>query len=425
MSFENTQNINQYVAYRQYVESHHFFYKGIDLVSPMVIDVAGFYLENDSRKWRTIIDLLTRQFQPAPLFEAFNKYKTVMTFEMLKRKDHEQLMRMLTSSIDDSTLVLLPLSRSWLINPLRLLKCLVFFKREKQFSLRQRLFLAAKMYWFSNLIYQLDAVFKDISLVGKNYIPFCAHESLLSYYFKQKGATTFAIQHGMFGHYKFFIPRDVVNGDLMHVDKILTISQYQKDDLIRDWNIPEEKIYVAGNIKYASPHPMRHTPIKKCLILGGIASYDKYLMELLQLLDVCAEKTGMKFELRPHPFSRILSYKEVSELHHIGIADTKKIITEVFSTNDYEAVIAMNTFSYYEALYFGLYTFRYANGENVVFAGMDDHFTSIEEFITLKQKYEKESTLFEDQREKVLRFEMGVGINQYNQLVNEHSVCYQ
>lgn len=426
MSFESANNYSRFQLYKQYMRTHQYIYKGIDMLLPISIDIAGFYLENQKRTIRSIGDLLTRRFHPEELCNAFEHYKTVITFDMLKRKDHEQLMEKISESIDDALLVRLPVCHSPIFNVFQWIYGICWFIKQRDFTFNQCLFLSAKLLWYKRVVDTLNETMGDVDLHGKNFIPFCAYESILLHYFKAKGATTFALFHGMNGHYQFFIPRDAQNGELGYVDKILAISEYQKKMLIQDWNMDEEKIFIVGNAKYGKSPYVPKGKISNCIILGGIATYDPYLFQLLQLIDKCAERTNIHFKLRPHPFSRILQNYPVDHLSHISVNKEKKTLQEMMVQGEYDAAIILNSFSYYEALWYGLYTFRYKEGENMAFAGIDDYFSTEEDFLNLVKRYEAfTDTNYLSTREKVLSLEMGAGINNYNDIINEFTLCDQ
>lgn len=422
MSFESAHNYLDYQRYKDIKRRLHIYYHQINMVDACAIDMIDALVVHNKPDWYHVCCALLQRIRIAPLREAFEKHKNVITYGVLHRPDHEALSHSIASSVDDCQWVKL----EYIYRPYKSLSRFLKFLCEVRFlpvSLVNRAYIAAKMAGYSCVIDDLETNFRDFCISGKHYIPFCApinHEALMTLYFKTKGVKTFCTFHGNFGRYINQIANDVVNGENIHTDRILVFGETQKMDLIRDFDIEPSLISVAGNPKYVyQPISLKHT-YSSCLILGGIGLYDKELRELLLVVDDVAKHSHISFALKPHPLSNIQNNDIWKEISHVQLVDKDQTIQSLFQSDEYDFAITHNTFSYYECFIAGLKAFRWAKHENLDFEGLDDRFVSGEQLLMKVKKASKTpNEILSEEAEILLKRVLGYGINKYNQYINE------
>ncbi len=422
MSFESAHNYSDYQQYRAVKQQLHIYYRGINMVDACAIDLIDAMVVHTKADWYHVGCELFRRIRVKPLREAFEKHKNVFTYGVLRRKDHEALSHAIANSVDDSKWVNL----EYVYKPYKSLsRFLRFWKHARSLPIPvlNRAFLAARMAGYSCVIDDLENSFEHCNLANKQYIPFCApayHEALLTLYFNAKGLRTYCTFHGIFGRYIKQIANDVVNGENINSRYILAFGDTQRQDLIRDFNVDAEKIYVVGNPKYPyHPISLKNT-YTSCLILGGIGLYDKDLRELLYVVEDIAKRSNISFALKPHPLSNIQNDEVWKKVTHVRLIDKTQTIQSLFASNEYNFAITHNTSSYYECFIAGLKPFRWAKDENINFEGLDDKFNNSSQLI---EKLEKASTtpneILSQEAEILLKRVLGYGINKYNQYINE------
>lgn len=422
MSFESAHNYSDYQRYLDIKRRLHINYHKINMVDACAIDLIDALVVHSKSDCYHVCCALLQRICIAPLREAFEKHKNVFTYGVLRRSDHEALSHAMAESVDDSQWVRIEYTYRPYKSISRFLR-FWFAVRSLPVSLVSRAYIAAKMAGYSCVIDDLETNFRDFSLAGKHYIPFCApinHEALMTLYFKTKGAKTYCTFHGNFGRYVGQIANDVVNGENIHTDRVLVFGETQKNDLIRDFAIDPQKISVAGNPKY----PYRPISLKgsytSCLILGGIGLYDEDLRELLLVVEAVAKQTDITFALKPHPLSHIQNDDVWKEISHVRLLDKAQTIQTLFQSDEYDFAITHNTSSYYECFIAGLKVFRWAKNENLDFEGLDDRFVNGEQLLEkIKKASETSNEILSQEAETLLKNVLGYGLNKYNQYINE------
>ena len=270
--------------------------------------------------------------------------------------------------------------------------------------------MAAKLCFCKRTIDNLNCVFGSIDLSGKHFLPLLGqayHEAILLHFFKQKGVSTYAMFHGIIGRYKRTIPLDVVLGENIVADKVLALSESQRQILIEEFGIDPSIVYVVKK------------EIKRCIVLGGVSVYDDALLQLLQLLETCSGKIGIKCFFRPHPTSKVIFNPAYKVMRGIQLLDSKKTLMEILSSGEFDMAITCNTTAYYECMYYGVIPLRWARDENHKWKGLDDRFYDEASFFEKVREIRMSDPIqYCGQMKEVLVSELGVGINNYNQVVN-------
>lgn len=423
MSFESAHNYLDYQRYRDIKRNLRIHYRDINMVDACAIDFIDVFVVHSKTDWYHVGCALLQRIRIEPLKKAFEKNKNVFSYGVQHRKDHEALSHAIACSVDDSQWVNL----EYVYKPYKsLCRFLRFWKnvRSLPISFLKRAFLAARMAGYSCVIDDLDRHFKNFNIVGKNYIPFCApayHEALMTLYFNTKGVRTYCTFHGIFGRYIKQIANDVVNGENIHSKYILAFGETQRQDLIRDFNVDAEKIYVVGNPKYPYHPIFLKNTYTSCLILGGIGLYDKDLRELLYVVEDIAKRSNITFALKPHPLSNIQNDEVWKVVTHIRLIDMTQTIQSLFQSDEYDFAITHNTSSYYECFISGLKPFRWAKDENIDFEGLDDRFVNGEQLLEkIKKASKAPNAVLSQKAEVLLKNVLGYGLNRYNQYINEY-----
>jgi hypothetical protein len=421
-TFQVARNYTDYLLYKDIKRDLDIHYKGINMVDVCAVDLINAIVLRQNETWYHVGCTLIQRVNLQPLLHAFVHYKNIFSFEAVGRKDHEELSHAIAESVEESAWVRI----EYIYRPDKIVSRGLYFwwkVRNLPTSFVNKAYLAARMAGYSCVVDQLMETFQNVSLEGKNYIPFCSpiyHEALFTLFFRQRGVKTYCTFHGMFGRYMHQITNDVVNGENIHTDRVLTFGETPRYDLIHDFGVDPDKISVAGNPKY-SYHPiLLKNTYTSCLILGGTGSYDKELRELLLTVEEIAKHSKISFALKPHPRSNIQNDNVWKQLAHIRIIEKDQTIQSLFESNGYDFAITHNTTSYYECFIYGLKPFRWATNENLNFDGLDDRFVNEEQLLEKIEKASKTSTeILSQEVEILLKNVLGYGVNRYNQYINE------
>lgn len=427
MSFESTSNFDLYQKYLLFKSNNRYVYKGIDLIKCLSVDLLEVFVAGNKKTIKDIADSLCRRLRVGALVETVLDKDVIITCDLPKRVDHVSMVRTLSNKLLPYSCVyilrykflpyfnILQLFRAWLY----LYKTIS--KAEFKYSTKKYLYIAAKIVYYIRLTDMLHKAFDSIELSKKKYIPLNSTaytESLLTLFFKQSGMSTYHIFHGIFGRYQHFIPNDVVNGENIHTDVILSFSDGQKRDLCQDFQVDSRKVYVAGNLKYKANAIKVVPKNNKWIILGGIGLYDEYLLRLFPIVKLFARETGAVFYLKLHPLSNIQISQIKDMMEEIVFIDKSLSLHDILESGNFSCAIIHNTSSYYECMYNGIKPFRWAVGANIDYCGMDDTFSSLDELLSKYNDY-KSIPGYELQKmfTNVLRDEFGIGIDRYRELI--------
>ena len=422
MAFEQTENFQQYRRYKTLKNEFLYCYKGIDLIKVISIDLVEIIVCGEKKTIRHIGDALFRRLNTNILVEAFNQNKTVFSHDYPKRKDHVELATLVQQEVENSELVFLNYHFKYWFNLFLFVRnFFIVAKQIKGVSLRNKLYLAARLVYYRRMTDDLNNAFQNIDLQRKIYVPFSSsayNEALLTLFFYQKGVKTFHLFHGFFGRYQQEIPKDIIAGENIFTDTILAFSETQRNDLISDFGVDADTIFVAGHPKYPEKKISIDTTFKSCIILGGIKFYDEHLEVLLKLLDGIAEELRMRFYLKPHPHSDIVNSSTFKNCKNIVLLDKTETLKHLFSSGKYDCAITHNTSSYCDCMYYNIVPLRWKVGENMNFEGFEDKFYDEESLKTLIEKYRQMNK--EDLNNMItalLKNSYGIGINNYKELI--------
>lgn len=421
MSFESAINYNTYHKYVNLKNKLRYDYKGINLAIVCAIDFIEIFIDNRKITFRKLAEILFKRLKLRQIKRSFCNYDYIFTSDVPGRKDHEQLILNIQNDIQNSSYTKLEYYFIPCFNPIRFYNFLKYLRKEEDIRhifLTQQFYLAAKFTFYARLIDKLEYTFDKIDLIGKHYIPLNSSaytESALTMYFNNKKVNTFHIFHGFFGNYEKKIANDVVNGDNITADRILAMSEKQKEDLERDFFLDKDRISITGHPKYKGLPAKPKLTFKNCLILNGISTYDESFMSLLPILEEISEETDITFSIKPHPLSMISKRYDFSH-SKIKIIDKSLGIKDLLSSTKYDFAITHNTSSYYECLYYGLIAFRWDIGTNMQFAGLDDKFANKNELLTKIEAfkfYVDNTDKLHNDIKKLLEYNIGIGINNY------------
>jgi hypothetical protein len=427
MSFEQTINYKKFQCYQEIKNSFGFHYQGIDLGKVLASDLFGLIVFDSTAKLRDYYFWPFLRLDVSKFIIAFKLKDVVFSTLYNSRKDHKELLEKIQGSTSNSCSVeITPHKKKFLISPkVFLLNYYKVFKNKKLSILgfKNRLMIFSRAIYYCHQIEELNNRFRGINLSQKKYIPFISSvgiEALLTLFFNQKGVETFHIFHGIFGRYKHRIANDIINGENICAKKILAFSESIKLDLIRDFNLNSERIFIAGNPKYPCKNINVNTRFRKCIVLNGFGFYDNDFIHLIKLLNKVSIETGMQFDIKPHPNSDILLNHVVKECKSINFLSKTRTLSEIFETTEYDFAITFNTVTYYECMYYNLISFRYNTNENIDFIGLSDKFSNYQDlFKTIDYFKSINIDKINIMITQLLREVLGMGINNYDNIINK------
>lgn len=418
-TWKNTDNYAQYVQYLEIRDTWKEYYRGINVIDALAIEIVNLYVINQKPTWYHVGCELFKRLDTKILKHAFSQAKTICTFNASKRQDHRQLSHLIQSSIEDSVWVELKYTYS----PFGVFFAFIraFFQLNKHIHLSyvQRCYLAACIAAYKKNIDVLSCEFRNANLEGHKLIPFSAttyYEALITLFFQTKGVETYTTFHGILGHYRQHITNDVVTGLNILSQYALVFSEEQKSDLITHFGIAPEKIQIAGNPKYPYRDIKYGRIGKKCLILSGVSYYDNDIRQLLPIVEAIGDELRVEFFIKPHP-SSLLSDEDISHYRNIHMIDKTNTIHQLLSSGEYKIAITHNTTAYYECMYYGVRPLRWGLNENLDFKTLDDKFTTYEEL--KKAILSDDDAKYLQEAQQLLVEVLGIGINRYNEIINK------
>ena len=421
-AFEQIENFEQYQRYKSIKNQFSYCYKGIDLIKAIALDLLGIIVCGEKRTIRHIGYNLLRRLDTDNLITAFKRNKAVFSHDYPDRKDHVELATLIQQEIENAELVFLKYHFKYWFNPILFIKnFFIVAKQIKGISLFNKLYLAARLVYFSRMTDALSKAFQNVNLQDKIYVPFssCAYnETLLTLFFNQKSVKTFHIFHGFYGKFRQKISTDIIARENILANTILAFSETLKNDLITDFGIDAARIFVAGHPKYPEKKISTHPTFKSCIILSGMKIYDEYLEALLILLNEISCELQIQFYLKPHPHSDIINSSVLKKCKNIFLLDKTETLKHIFSSGKYDCAITHNTSSYFDSMYYNIIPLRWGIEENMDFEGFDDKFYDMESFKKLIVKYQQmDKEELNNKISSLLKKSCGVGINKYKELI--------
>jgi hypothetical protein len=383
MTFEHTENFKQYQQYLELKQCFKLYHKDVDMIKACSLELLSVVALNYNATWRKIGDSLTRKLKIENLQQAFQKYNTVFSIDEYcyrKRKDHLSLMQEIQKTVDISTLIVLSHKRKFFFHFFHFFKYYQLISKQhllKKLSFKNKCFIAATFLYCRKTVDLLQKIDSTIDYPTKNYIPLNSSteaEAILTCFFRNKGASTFHIFHGIFGRYKRRIYTDIIAGENIIAEYSLPFGETLKQYLIQDFNLDEAKIFIAGNPKYPSKSIHLKNTFKNCIVLGGISLFDDDIAEIIPFLDEIAQYGKIKFYLKPHPNSLIMNTKSVKKAKHIKFIDKFIPLKDLFDSGMFDCAIIHNTFSYYECMYYNVFPLRWGKNEYNDFESFNDRF---------------------------------------------------
>lgn len=289
-------------------------------------------------------------------------------------------------------------------------------------SFKQRAYLASYLIYNLNVSNALHKAFKNVDVNNKGYIPFNSAyniEALFVQFFKLRGCNTYHVSHGLsYVQYKLDLAYDIVNGENITAQKVLVWGNSSKSDLIENYQVEDDRIFVAGNPLYADREINVNQHFKKCVVFLGRSVYDEYNVKLLTILGNVKRQTGIDFYIKAHPLSNILLFTEYCNNYKLSLLAKEDSIQSLLSSGFYDFAIAFNTTSYYQAMYYNLVCLRFGQCENEQYLGLDDKFFDELTLIDAIEKFKQMNVAeINKQIANLLHYCLGMGINNYSKII--------
>lgn len=429
MSFENTKNYSDFLRYKSLKEEFVFTYKGINVTRGAAFTILNIIMFGKKTSLSNLWFALKKQFlriDAYRILNTLNEGKTVIT-EIAGRSDYNELLSLIAASLKRSEIIpLYPHKRVLYCNLSSLCRSLwvtLFSKSLQGFNLSNRVEVGLELSYYCNQIDILSKVRQRIGPINihARYIPLnsaVGEEAIITLFLNSIDIPTFHIFHGIFGRYKINIANDVINGENITAQKILPFSQVMKEDLVRDFSISLDRVFIAGNPKYPLKSISITEQFKKCIVLNGFAYYDQDFLKLLTFLDRIALELSIEIHIKPHPASKILTYLGENEFENLNWITERITISELMRQRQFDFAITFNTVTYYECMYFDLIAFRYRCGENIDFIGLDDKFSDHRTFLCQLNHFKAlDNKLLNKNIQSLLVDVLGMGINNYSAIV--------
>jgi hypothetical protein len=193
-----------------------------------------------------------------------------------------------------------------------------------------------------------------------------------------------------------------------------------KRDLLENYpeSVREKEIIVAGNPKY----PMKRISFRKsfchAIVFLGREVYHESNIKLIELLALVASNCSIKFSIKLHPFSNKLDYEQITNKYGMLILPSDEIVLNLLTQEGFDFAVCFNTTVYYEAMYNDLLCFRYADGENENYLGLQDRFSNEKELTELIENIKNtNSNSLQEKAEALLVATVGMGINEYQKIL--------
>jgi hypothetical protein len=419
MDLYNLKNYEKYYEYLRLKNSFNIKYKDVPIKNFLAWDLINIAFNDNLGFDKNMLYLPFMRLNIKNIHNNYLNFKTIF-FQSVERKDHIDLVNEISKNLNDSIIIkLFPHKRSIKFPILLFFKSLFIICKNSSIK---KYHTSIKLY----LVFKLTYYLLQLKLLNKYNYPNVDEkkiitvnssvgiDSLITLFFKAKNINTYHIFHGIFGRYKKMIVTDIINGENITAKYILAFSNVQRNDMIIDFNINPESIFVLGNAKYPFKQLKFNNNFKKCLILTGTIYYDVQSLELIQILNTFGPNSNLSFYFKPHPSSKILKNNKLNTYKNICVLNNNTTLKELLNTNQFDFAITSNTFSYYETLYYDLITFRYSKDENIDFIGLKDKFYDQNSLMNLIKEFSTMNLLdYSREVERLLIEVLGMGINNF------------
>ena len=355
---------------------------------------------------------------------TFSAPNTILsTFGRQNRRDHKEVYDFVTSQLGDAVAYndLNQLQSTKCIRPWTMVKVMTgsmwALRNCEELSFREKWSLSLVACIYCNSLLDLE----KLSLQGiKKYLSMYhvdQLENMITQYMKLKGIPTYSLCEGVYLVDKENLTLDSVNYTNFETEHLLVWGQYVIDAFIKE-GIPQEKMIVGGYPHPVTLRPMRQqNALQSCFVMLARRDFMEADMRLLHLLSLYSDR--YHFCLKPHPNSDIDTIQDYAKAHNMEMVPQTMTINECMEDGRFDFAIAVNTTAYYEALMRGVPCLRYDDGSYVLFPGGADDFRTAEQ---LEQRIQYIATnlkngQYQKDVDKMLRYVMGVGINEYKKVL--------
>lgn len=369
---------------------------------------------------------LVKSFKMMPLSKlTFDKNcNTILsTFGRQNRKDHKEVYDYVLQILGKraSTNDLNTIQDEYCFHPSNYIKATygVFqsTKKIKWLSFLDRVILVLGAVYYQNCIQNLEklnlnGIKKYLCMYNSNHI-----ENLITQFMKLNGIPTYSLCEGLYFVEKKSVIIDSINYLHLETDHLITWGQSVIDEFV-SVGVPKNRMVVGGYPHHVNISQFkRNTKLKRGLILLARYSYDSSNVALLNILSKYLDIYAIS--LKCHPNSDINKYSLFAEEHGMNIIGRDSTINNCLNNIDFDFAIAVNTTAYYESLMRGLPCMRYADGSFTLTPGYDDSFSNDKEFIKRIKEIEilMATDEYQNRVNKVLEYTMGIGINNYNNIL--------
>lgn len=286
-----------------------------------------------------------------------------------------------------------------------------------ELSLLEKIALSTVACYYCNTLSELQKM--DFSRVKKYVceIDVNRFENLLTQYMNQQSIPTFTMEEGLFYVFKGNIPIDSVHYELLTSNYLLCWGQYVTDEY-KSFGIKEERLKLAGYPRKVEKYHFRNDnhSFKRCVVLLARKQFDEANFKLLKIL---GEISGeYNFHLKLHPSCDFQKYKVFADNHNMIMVEKAKTINDCLNPEAFDWAIAVNTTAYYESLMKGVPCFRFEDDIYQLPYGYEDKFETVGQLSfmidTLKSK---DIDIYQKEIDAMLEYTMGIGINNYKEII--------
>jgi hypothetical protein len=414
--------------YKNYLflkEKLNFIYKGVYYNKILSHDIGRTVFNNSlPHLFKEICINLFFSLDISPIIKSLENNSKILIYSV-DRSDYKfQVDKTIEELTSTEVILLAKLKKKFAFNPLKAITSflLVYRLLKKHENIINILFLSSKLVFYKSIHNQLHSAFKKKPQQKISVILFNSAyniENLICQFFSLNDCSTFSLSHSFFVPYKKFTPIDIINGENIVSDKILVWGSSSIKDLEDNFNVPKEKIIVAGNPKYLQKKIDIKQSFSKCLVLLGRMIYHESNLQIIEIIkQIIDEDPNIRFDLKLHLSLDTEFYKEICHGTNITILEGTKSLIESFKDGYYDFSLVNNSTAYYEAMYYDMICFRYQVSENEFFNGLEDKFIDA---YTLKQKilYFKtyNTNKLNAEVTALLRSTLGMGINNYKEIL--------
>lgn len=385
------------------------------------------YLTPKRFSWNSIFKSFLKRFDLTELVNAFTKHNHIFTI-IVNRADHRTSLAAISESVPDSELV--ELFR--MIRPDFRPHLLIFFislfwilrASGMRHGLRGTAFLWGRLFHYMVLSNDLEQTFQLVDCAGKSFMPVNSstyEDVVFTEFFKWKDCRTYHFCHGQhFVDYQIAPFFDVVNALNVTADHIIVWGESSVQDIKK--NFPQlvgKKVSIGGNPRMPEKTIEVKQTCSRCFVLLGSVEHSRENLDLLEILHEYQKKRPeISFSVKPHPANYSNEIKKRCQNYGFELLNKTKLVSEILESDSYDCALSIQTNAYYEALYNGLPCFRFAVGENPVQGGLDDKFSTAEELAGKIDFFRNcDSEKLKADMTFVLRHYMGMGINNYKQII--------